>query len=591
MKSKMNQTKKRMKNKKGINGNRSVKRGGRRTRRKLIKKALDKLDTATGNVVSKAFAATGNVGVKVAKATGQAGVKVASKASKLTGDAASKAFAVTGDAFDKASKVTGEAGVKVAKVTGEVAKVTGNVVSNAFAATSYEKKFDEKVLEKISEKKGVIKNIEGLKETVTEFNSKIEKAHKQLNIFKNAYSNGKIIEPTLNADLNNFSDYRREFDNIYNSFISSKKIVKLLDTAMKEADKKRYTAKNEANELEKSGKVAQKAVSDAQKAVSDAQKAVSDAKNKFEYAKEQYPQNLNTPETPFNKALIDALNVLSDAQTVLPVAETTLINAQTKSAKTAATEFLKIVSLKEATALYDIIKKILNKYNEDKHKYNEDKHSLNSILFDKYNDNMNEIIEVKKKMYNQIFKYKKNYTKQEYETFFTTINNVDFTQYNNLMELYNVIVKELEKIYSNDDSKELLELANKINKYDLSSFKDAPAETVTIPPIAPTGYKKNKNKITDIDIKFYKSNFENKNPFPYYEQVVLNRTGIDVISDLYGVEELFPTFKEELQYLADPKKFIEDPENEYKFKPFKRKHIKIEHTKNDKSAPNINIFE
>jgi hypothetical protein len=105
-------------------------------------------------------------------------------------------------------------------------------------------------------------------------------------------------------------------------------------------------------------------------------------------------------------------------------------------------------------------------------------------------------------------------------------------------------------------------------------------------------------KITDIDIKFYKSNFENNNPFPYYEQVVLNRTGIDVISDLYGVEELFPTFKEELQYLADPKKYINDPtkkdiddqKKKDKFKPFKRKHIKIEHTKNDKSAPTFDIF-
>ena len=90
-------------------------------------------------------------------------------------------------------------------------------------------------------------------------------------------------------------------------------------------------------------------------------------------------------------------------------------------------------------------------------------------------------------------------------------------------------------------------------------------------------------KITDININFYKSNFEKNNPFPYYEHVILNRSGQDVISDLYGVEELFPTFKGELEYLADPTK------NEI-FKPLKRKNIKIEHKKNDKSAPTLDFF-
>lgn len=92
-------------------------------------------------------------------------------------------------------------------------------------------------------------------------------------------------------------------------------------------------------------------------------------------------------------------------------------------------------------------------------------------------------------------------------------------------------------------------------------------------------------KITDININFYKSNFENTNPFPYYEQVVLNRSGQGVIGDLYGVEELFPTFKGELDFIIDKdKRDIFNP-------PFKRKNIKIEHTKNDKSAPTVNIFE
>ena len=82
-------------------------------------------------------------------------------------------------------------------------------------------------------------------------------------------------------------------------------------------------------------------------------------------------------------------------------------------------------------------------------------------------------------------------------------------------------------------------------------------------------------KITDININFYKSNFEEENPFPHYEQVVLNRSGQGVISDLYGVEELFPTFKGELQYIADP--------TQIDFKPYKRQNIKIEHKKNVKS--------
>jgi len=90
-------------------------------------------------------------------------------------------------------------------------------------------------------------------------------------------------------------------------------------------------------------------------------------------------------------------------------------------------------------------------------------------------------------------------------------------------------------------------------------------------------------KITDININFYKSNFEKNNPFPYYEHVILNRSGQGVIGDLYGVEELFPTFKGELEYLANPTK-------KDTFKPFKRKNIKIEHTKNADSIPTIDFF-
>jgi len=89
-------------------------------------------------------------------------------------------------------------------------------------------------------------------------------------------------------------------------------------------------------------------------------------------------------------------------------------------------------------------------------------------------------------------------------------------------------------------------------------------------------------KITDININFYKSNFENNNPFPHYEQVVLNRSGQGVISDLYGVEELFPTFKGELQYIADP--------TQIDFKPYKRQNIKIEHNKNNESAPTLDFL-
>jgi hypothetical protein len=135
----------------------------------------------------------------------------------------------------------------------------------------------------------------------------------------------------------------------------------------------------------------------------------------------------------------------------------------------------------------------------------------------------------------------------------------------------------------------LIYYCNNINKYDLSRFKDDAPTPAPKPTSEPTGDKKNKNKITDININFYESTFKEKNPFTHYEEVISNRSGQGVIGDLYKKEEDFQTFKKELQYLADPKK--NDPTKIDIFKPVKSKHIKIEHTKNDKSAPNINIFE
>ena len=86
-------------------------------------------------------------------------------------------------------------------------------------------------------------------------------------------------------------------------------------------------------------------------------------------------------------------------------------------------------------------------------------------------------------------------------------------------------------------------------------------------------------KITDIDINFYKSAFEN-NPFPYYETVNVNRKGKTTLSDIYDIEELFPIFKEELDYLRDNKKTPLKP-------AFIRKNIKIEHVKNSQNQPTI----
>ena len=521
MKSKMNKSKKRMKNKKGRNGNQTVKMRGGKSLKEYIRGDKNKRREQSKERAKQIKQALGKAKKYVFDKTGQAVDKAVGKATEVASNA-TKYVEKTSDAVDK-----------------------------AFTATSYKKQFDKKVLDHISGKKNIIKSVESLKETVFNLHSKIEKAYKQLDIFKNADSKGKTIEEFLN-------------------------------TAMKEALNKQYTAEKYADELKKSGDLAQKAVS-------AAEEAVSNETNNFKNTKEE---NTQYTQYPFNKAIIKALNVLTNAQEELTKAQEELTKAQTESAETAANEFLNNVSLNEVTALYNIIEKNKNEG------IDKDNPSELTSIFENYKENMYQLIYVKKEMYNkifkynQIFKYKKNYTNQEYEIFFNKIiDKIDFTQYDNLVKLYDDIVNELKNIYSSDNNLLLSGLVNEINNYNFSSLEHlVPAEATPITR-EPTRGKKDKNKITDIDIKFYKSNFKNKNPFPYYEQVVLNRTGIDVISDLYGVEELFPTFKEELQYLADPKKFIEDPENEYKFKPFKRKHIKIEHTKNDKSAPSLDFFE
>ena len=60
----------------------------------------------------------------------------------------------------------------------------------------------------------------------------------------------------------------------------------------------------------------------------------------------------------------------------------------------------------------------------------------------------------------------------------------------------------------------------------------------------------------------------------------VNRKGKTTLSDIYDIEELFPIFKEEIDYLRDNKKTPLKP-------AFIRKNIKIEHVKNSQNQPTI----
>jgi hypothetical protein len=67
---------------------------------------------------------------------------------------------------------------------------------------SYEKQFDKKVMNHISGKKDIIRNIENTKTIVTELNSKIVKAYEQIDKVKDK----NVVDPRLLADISNFNE-------------------------------------------------------------------------------------------------------------------------------------------------------------------------------------------------------------------------------------------------------------------------------------------------------------------------------------------------------------------------------------------------
>ena len=88
------------------------------------------------------------------------------------------------------------------------------------------------------------------------------------------------------------------------------------------------------------------------------------------------------------------------------------------------------------------------------------------------------------------------------------------------------------------------------------------------------------DKETTIDINFYKSIF-GKNPFPYRELINVTRTGEGVTPIVYGIEELFKLYEDELKYIKDNK-----PNNAVK-PPFKQKKIEIIHKRKNPEFPSI----
>jgi len=88
------------------------------------------------------------------------------------------------------------------------------------------------------------------------------------------------------------------------------------------------------------------------------------------------------------------------------------------------------------------------------------------------------------------------------------------------------------------------------------------------------------DKETTIDINFYKSVFNN-NPFPYKELINVTRTGEGVTPIIYGVEELFKLYEDEL-------KFIKDNNSKDAVKPpLKQKKIEITHKRKNPEFPRI----
>jgi hypothetical protein len=88
------------------------------------------------------------------------------------------------------------------------------------------------------------------------------------------------------------------------------------------------------------------------------------------------------------------------------------------------------------------------------------------------------------------------------------------------------------------------------------------------------------DKETTIDINFYKSVFNN-NPFPYKELINVTRTGEGVTPIIYGVEELFKLYEDELKFIKDNKS------NDAVKPPLKQKKIEVTHKRKNPEFPSI----
>jgi two-component SAPR family response regulator len=88
------------------------------------------------------------------------------------------------------------------------------------------------------------------------------------------------------------------------------------------------------------------------------------------------------------------------------------------------------------------------------------------------------------------------------------------------------------------------------------------------------------DKETTIDINFYKSIFKG-NPFPYKELINVTRTGEGVTPIIYGVEELFKLYEDELKFIKDNKS------NDAVKPPLKQKKIEVTHKRKNPEFPSI----
>lgn len=88
------------------------------------------------------------------------------------------------------------------------------------------------------------------------------------------------------------------------------------------------------------------------------------------------------------------------------------------------------------------------------------------------------------------------------------------------------------------------------------------------------------DKETTIDINFYKSIFKD-NPFPYRELINVTRTGEGVTPIIYGIEELFKLYEDELEFIKDKKS------NNAVKPPFKQKKIEIVHKRKNPELHSI----